>query len=203
MSNNFNLIGMFPVPAIKISFKHHYKYNFQEVPKLDNRPEGWVIPVNSSFPGITDDDKLVSPQVRDNLKRDLCENIVEVFQQLNIPTNIEFLQFWYNIYHEHQGQEEHTHLPEVGTKLPFWSGIYYNKNASPTTFKRSDYAYRTHKFPGHDKSALAECLCESFSPYVKDGDILLFPPYLEHSVKTEPIHKDRMRLTFSFNIDLI
>lgn len=202
MSNNFNLIGMFPVPAIKIAFKHHHKYNFPEVAERDNRPEGWTTPLNTSFPGIADNDALVSPQVRDSLLRDLHESITEVFQQLNIPTNIKFFELWYNIYHEHQGQEYHSHFPNVGINVPFWSGIYYNKNASPTTFRRSDYAYRTQKFHEYGKSALAECLCETFSPNVSNGDIILFPPYLEHSVKTEPKHKDKMRLTFSFNIDV-
>lgn len=199
----FNLIGMFPVPVIKIKFKHHYKYNFPDVEKRDNRPEGWVVPVNSSFPGITDDDTLVPSHVRDSLKKDLYENITEVFRQLNIPTNIEFLQLWYNIYHEGQGQEAHTHLPGAGTKLPFWSGVYYNKNASPTSFKRSDNMYKTQSFPDFINSALAECLCSEFSPNVEDGDIILFPPYLEHYVKEQPSSNNKMRLTFSFNIDLV
>jgi len=199
----FKLIGMFPVPIVKIQFKYHHKYNFPEVEKMDRRPEGWTVPLNTSFPAIGDNDPLVPVVVRDTLKKDLKESIVEVLQQLNAPTNIEFLQLWYNIYHEGQGQEEHTHLPFVGTKLPFWSGIYYNKNASQTTFKRSDYAYRTQRFAGSENSALAECLCETFSPNVEDGDIILFPPYLEHFVKTTETCRDKMRLTFSFNIDLV
>ena len=58
------------------------------------------------------------------------------------------------------------------------------------------------KFNGYEKSALANCLTGSFCPNVEDGDILLFPPYLEHSVQSEPQHKSKMRMTFCFNIDL-
>ena len=40
------------------------------------------------------------------------------------------------------------------------------------------------------------------SPPVEDGDILLFPPHLEHSVQSKPENKNKMRMTFSFNIGI-
>ena len=203
MSNNFEMIGLFPVPLFKIKFKDHYKYNFPEVEKMDRKPDGWIESLNSSFPNIPDNDSIVPSYLRDNLKRDLKSSIVEVFQPLNIPTNIEFLQLWYNIYHDNQGQEKHDHVSQVGQTVPFWSGIYYNKNASPTEFfKCNSTITDTQKFDGYRESALASCLAKSVSPDVKDGDILLFPPYLKHSVKSKPQHKNEMRMTFSFNITL-
>ena len=81
-------------------------------------------------------------------------------------------------------------------------GIYYNKNATPTVFHRGDKIYKTQLFNGSESTSLAPCLCASFSPSVEDGDILLFPPYLEHSVESQPQHKNNMRMTFSFNIAL-
>ena len=200
MSNNFELIGLFPIPVIKIKFEDHYKYNFPEVEKKDNKPDDWNCSVYTTFPNIQDDDPIVSPSVRDSLMSDLTDTFVKVFLELNIPNKISMHDFWYNIYHDNQGQEQHAHLPEVGGTLPFWSGIYYNKNPSPTNFIRSDITYRTHLFPGYDKTALASPLAAEFSPDVEDGDILLFPPYLLHSVKSLPKHKNKMRMTFSFNI---
>jgi len=155
MSLNYNLIGLFPTPIIKIEFKDHYKYNFPEVQRKDNRPEGWIVPLNTSFPSIGDDDLIVPPSVRDSLKKDLIDTFVEVFLQLKIPTDIDIFQIWYNIYHEHQGQEPHRHLPMVGGITPFWSGIYYNKNASPTQFYRDDKFCQMQLFPGYEKSEMA------------------------------------------------
>ena len=203
MSNNFEMIGLFPVPLLKIKFNHHYKYNFPEVEKKDQKPEGWVDSVHTTFPNIREDDDVVPSYLRDNLRRDLKTSIVNVFQQLNLPINIDFPQFWYNIYHDNQGQEKHCHLSLVGEPVLFWSGIYYNKNASPTEFFRSDTPYQTQRFDGYQKSALAPCLANSYSQSVEDGDIILFPPYLEHSIQSKPEHQDRMRMTFSFNIHLI
>ena len=200
---NYEMLGLFPVPLIVIKFKDHHKYDFPEVEKKDNKPYNWVDSVNTSFPNIKDDDPVISPVVRDNLKKDLKDSIVEVFRQLNFPTNIDFLELWYNIYHDNQGQEKHDHSSHVGQTVPFWSGIYYNKNASPTEFfKCNSTITDTQKFDGYRESALASCLAKSVSPDAKDGDILLFPPYLKHSVKSKPQHKNEMRMTFSFNITL-
>ena len=65
-----------------------------------------------------------------------------------------------------------------------------------------DKIYKRQLFNGSESTSLAPCLCASFSPSVEDGDILLFPPYLEHSVESQPQHKNNMRMTFSFNIAL-
>ena len=202
MSNNFEMIGLFPVPLLKIKFKDHHKYNFPEVEKRDQKPERWVKSLHTTFPSIPDDDLIVSSFVRDSLKKDLYDSIVETFEQLNIPTNIEFLQLWYNIYHDNQGQEKHTHLSGVGEPVLFWSGIYYNRNASPTKFINQNFMVNTQKFSGFEKTPLAACLADSYNPPVEDGDIILFPPYLEHSVASTPEHKNKMRMTFSFNIGL-
>ena len=202
MSKNFEMIVLFPVPLLKIKFKHHYKYNFPEVEKKDQKPNGWVDSVHTTFDNISDDDSLVPPIVRDSLKRDLKSSIVEVFQQLNLPINIEFLQLWYNIYHDNQGQEKHNHFSQVGQPVPFWSGIYYNKNASPTTFFNNNFMIKTQEFDGFRETDLSSCLADACHFPVEDGDIVLFPPYLEHSVESKPVHKNSMRMTFSFNITI-
>ena len=203
MSRNFELIGLFPIPLLKIEFKNHYKYNFSEVEKRDEKPDDWISSVHTSFPGISNDDPIVSSSVRDSLESDLKNCIGEVFKEIGLPTTIKFTNMWYNIYHENQGQEPHRHLPMVGGIMPFWSGIYYNKNASPTKFIRDDKLFITQLFEGYENSEMAFPLSTDFSPKVKDGDILLFPPHLEHLVESKPHHKDKMRMTFSFNINLI
>jgi len=202
MSNNCEMIGLFPVPVLKIKFKDHYKYNFPEVEKKDQKPDAWVDSVHTTFPNILDDDLIVPCMVRDSLIGDLKDSIRDVFREINLPTNIEFPQLWYNIYHDNQGQERHHHLSGVGQPVPFWAAIYYNKNASPTKFFNSNSISATQRWEGYVGSPLEVCLAEYCSPFVEEGDIILFPPYIEHSVQSEPQHKDKMRMTFSFNITL-
>ena len=202
MYKNYNLIGIFQTPIIKIKFKDHYKYNFPEVEKRDNKPDSWKDSVDTSFPFIESDDPVVSPTVKKNLMADIKTSIVELFEELNMPTNIDFTQFWYNIYHDNQGQEKHNHLSWIGSQNLFWCGIYYNKNASPTTFYRDGGYYQLQRWPDYMDSSMAAVLSAEYLPFVEDGDIILFPPYLEHSAKSEQKPKDDMRMTFSFNIDV-
>jgi hypothetical protein len=200
--NNHKVINLFPVPIIQISFDRHDEYHFEDVEKSVKLPEGWKVPVNSSFPKILDDDTFISPIIRDCLIIDLTKCIKNTFDELNIPSNIFIDGFWYNIYHDNQGQEEHDHLADVGIPNAFWSGIYYNKNASSTIFTRSDNMYKTQLFEGYETSGLWEAFDKTYHTEANDGDIVLFPPYLEHYVKSEDRHKNNMRLTFTFNVGL-
>ena len=202
MSKNFETLGLFSIPIIKIKFKDHYKYNFPEVEKKDKKPDNWTRSVNTTFPFIEDDDLIVPPIVRDSLMKDLKDAIVDVFREINLPTNIDFMTLWYNIYHDNQGQEKHNHFSQVGQPVPFWSGIYYNKNASPTTFFNNNFMIKTQEFDGFEETDLSSCLAEACFFPVEDGDIILFPPYLPHGVESTPAHQNKMRMTFSFNITI-
>lgn len=200
---DFDLLGAFYVPFIKIKFSNHKKYNFPKfIEKKDWRPNNWKIPVHTTFPNIPDNNQFISNKQKNDLKNDLIIDIKKVFSEINIPSDIYFPNFWYNIYHENQGQEPHNHLSGVGEKLAYWSGIYYYQNSSPTVFTRSDYLYKTQEFFGYENSGLSDFFNETFYPSINDGDIILFPPYLEHHVPIQNRTEKTMRVTFSFNIGL-
>ena len=200
---NFDLLAAFYVPFIKIKFSNHKKYDFPKfIEKKDWKPNDWKVPVHTTFPNIPDNNEFISTEEKNNLKNDLIIDIKNVFSEINIPNDIYFPNFWYNIYHDNQGQEPHNHLSAVGERIAYWSGIYYYQNSSPTIFIRSDYLYKTQEFPGYQNSGLSSFFNETFYPYIEDGDIVLFPPYLEHYVESEERHKEKMRVTFSFNIGL-
>ena len=196
-----NHLSVFSVPIMGFMFSKHAEYDFTDPGKIENTPQGWQWPVNSSYPNIQDDDPLVTPKVRDRLKKDLMTDIVSLLYDYGIPDKVTFDQFWYNSYHSGQGQEPHTHIYGCNSREPYWCGIYYNKNASPTRFYRPDNNNKFHSFPynsSNPKSQLfQEYLAAYIEPQVQDGFVLLFPPYLRHSVTHSD---DKMRLTFSFNL---
>ena len=193
-------IGLFPLPVLKFKFSKHHEYLFNELEKKSNKPEGWIRDINSSFPNILDNDSIIPPNFRNKLKKEILNEIKKTFYNLKIPNNIDYQCFWYNIYHLKQGQERHCHLNSIDKKFPYWSGIYYNKNSSPTVFHRPDIGFRTQVFPGHEYSRLKECYYSHQEIDVSDGDIILFPPYLDHEVPERIDNKTR--ITFSFNIIL-
>ena len=146
---------------------------------------------------IKDSDSIVSLDVRNNLIKDLYEEMAQVFKEEKMCYNFTIKDFWYNIYHDDQGQEPHTHLG--GCKSPVWCGIYYNKGTTPTTFIRPDVNNKMHEF-AHQSEFFTNYFAELISPNVSDGVVLLFPPYLKHYV--QPSTSDSMRMTFSFNLDI-
>ena len=188
---------VFYVPIFTFRFDKHKDYNFSNIEKIDRRPKGWATPVNSTFPAIPDNDTLVSPEIRDNLMKDLKGQIGKLFFQHNIPDKFNFIDFWYNVYHEDQGQEPHVHLTGSMEITPYWCGIYYNKGTTPTTFFRPDYNNRIHQFP-FNTGEFTEYFADYLRPNLQDGDVILFPPYLKHCVDLTT--SANMRLTFSFNL---
>lgn len=192
------LKSLFATPLIKFKFSKHHLYNFPEVEKKERIPPGWIKSLNSSF-GDEDGDNFLSSSKRKKLITDITEDLIIVFQSLEIEPNIEIKQLWYNIYHDNQGQEMHDHLSSCIEKLPIFSGIYYNKNPSPTCFDRIDRYHKLSTIPGIETSKLEDYYCDSETPHVTAGDIILFPPWIPHSVDTG--NSKKMRLTFAFNID--
>ena len=191
---------VFYVPIFTFRFEKHDTYDFSDIAKqgkIDSRPKGWTTPVNSSFPNISDNDRLISPDVRDSLIKDLSEQMKRLFISNGIPDKFVVHNFWYNVYHDYQGQEPHTHLTGCMEQTPYWCGIYYNKGATPTTFFRPDSNNRVHQFP-YKSENFREYFADSLQPNLHDGDVILFPPYLMHCVDLQT--SANMRLTFSFNL---
>lgn len=198
----YKLHKLFSTPLFHFRFSKHEKYFFEDIKKHERIPPGWKCSVNSSYPSISKNDSFIDKKKVKSLKEELLFEIKEMFKLSNIPTNISFEDmFWYNVYHENQGQERHNHLNSYPIRN-FWSGIYYNKNSSPTTFYPTSLLHRTNRFDGYEHSILNDCFYDYANIDVNDGDVILFPPYLEHEVILDKniSNKEKMRLTFSFNI---
>ena len=193
--------GAFSVPFVTFKFSKHTEYDFKPIEKSVRKPDEWHMPLNTSYPNIEDDDPYIKPNVRDRLKRDLQEDLVDVMKDLGIMPLFKMKDFWYNIYHDNQGQEVHDHLSDCTSKNPTWSVIYYYRNAPGTVFIRNDDWYRTQEFPMWRNSMLAECYMPSYIPDLTDGDVIMFPPYIKHMVRYSD--NPDFRLTFATNLTLL
>ena len=196
------LKSLFPVPFIKFKFTKHHLYNFPEVKKSVNKPEGWIKPLNTSF-GKTCGDDFFNDNQRLQMISHLEKDIDEAFKILDIPSEFNISQLWYNIYHDNQGQEPHDHIPGPMDKVPYWCGIYYNKGNVPTTFVKPYHYHRTNRheeFQSPD-SVMFKYFCDINQPEIEPGDIILFPPWIEHYIETGNANKTDMRLTFAFNLE--
>lgn len=201
---NHSIIEIFPTPIIKIKFKYHKKYKFKDISKKERYPDGWKVPLNTTFPNIIESDDFITLETINSLKKDIGKCMDKVFKDLNLPLDYTFYNFWYNIYHISQGQEPHNHIPLDVLRLEklYWSGIYYAKNCTPTSFFTPSSFGEQFNFIGAKNSKLKKFYTHQISLKVSDGDIVLFPSYLLHSVPE--VEKEKpMRLTFAFNLELI
>lgn len=192
------LKSLFATPLIRFKFSKHHLYNFPDIPKKHKKPDGWVRSLNSSF-GETEGDSFFPLDTKNKLTQDIIDDLKVVFESLDLPTNIHISDndIWYNVYHDEQGQEKHDHICSCVKINSFWCGVYYNKNPSPTTFYNNQRYHKLTYVPEIDNSKLSNFFSDQFEPEVEPGDIILFPPWLEHSV--EP-NNHNMRLTFAFNL---
>ena len=194
-------VPLFATPLIVTKYNDHEKFKFDSFEKTDRRPEFWTNPVNTSFPSVEKDDPYISQEKSNEIKNSITEHIQDVFECYNMPTDINLTQFWYNAYYEGQSQELHNHLAPNNLN-PFWSGIYFAKNCfdGQLNFSRNEYSLRTQQPYDWRKSAIADYYSDFWQASIPDGYICLFPPHLDHKVTVGEENRDKMRLSFSFNI---
>jgi len=117
------------------------------------------------------------------------------------PVEFEFEDIWLNVYSKGEFQEQHTHLtPEIFTRRPHFSCIHYLKFDSevhepvifvdPIEEKRYNTIEMDSNYYNNGR----------WSPYVREGDLLMFPPYLSHYVSKSDPTPNNPRISISFNI---
>jgi len=130
------------------------------------------------------------------------ENFVSE-QNLNLFNHNYWIQNpWYNYYVKHSNQEIHSHIKLTGNYFPLFSGVHFlklNKDHSRLSFynpNQLSILYNDSNFFKNNIKSSFSCII--FEPDIKQGDIIIFPSFLEHAVFPQKI--DDPRITISFNI---
>ena len=94
---------------------------------------------------------------------------------------------WLNVYEKQNWQEKHIHPPFQ------WSGVYF------VHFDPNEHNPTTFHHPSETLLATAGITTgTTFTPQVQEGDMIIFPSWLEHSVLMNKSSK--IRSTISFNL---
>ena len=129
------------------------------------------------------------------------------FKEISLFTAAFNIDMWYNAYSEGQYQEWHDH---AGGKGDF-SAIHFLKydpnEHSPTIFRnpieksRLFSSQRNKQRLKSEDNIVNPVYNRIHTPDIKEGDLLIFPSWLEHTV---PANKsNNLRMTVSFNIELL
>ena len=121
---------------------------------------------------------------------------------------IEIDELWFNYYIDGEYQEGHTHIDSASDirrkfepTTPTFSCVHFlcydEQVHNPLTFKDPMSMTRSHsfEFASHEYSDLHK-------PDISEGDVIMFPSYLEHEVKAGKPTPNNPRITISFNLKL-
>ena len=119
------------------------------------------------------------------------------------PTKVNVLDMWFNYYSDGEYQEVHTHVqPDMFALRPHFSCIHYLKFDpevhQPVVFNDPIGILRQTNSIELDSNNYDN----KYEPQLREGSIIMFPPYLEHYVpKSEPT-PNNPRISVAFNIIL-
>tara|TARA_B100001250_G_scaffold27281_1_gene22511 strand:+ start:1219 stop:1791 length:573 start_codon:yes stop_codon:yes gene_type:complete len=179
---------IFPVRIFRYQLKSHFdlkkKYlqdmidSYQEC-RYD-KPDGWLCDkISTSF----NQNKQIIKEVPDEYAKIIDELMDDEWEGK--------FDFWHSVYKDGESQEVHHHLPAM------WSGIHflnYNKEEhhAPIFWDPG----RLAKSFNHIGTAL-----DKFIPEVNEGDLIVFPSYLEHCVPAGYYNDYRVTIAVNLRIN--
>ena len=200
---------IFPVSYYHGKVENNDRLKGQLLPHINSKkdrlfvPEGWT---TTKIITSIDDDR-VNEFLFDC--KELKEQYIDVIESFcDDKYIIEIDEIWFNYYIDGEYQEQHNHLDsamDVRTKgekrACTFSCIHflcYDKEVhNPVVFKDPISIIRSHSFEfashKHD---------DGHKPDINEGDMIMFPSYLEHEVKAGRPTPDNPRITISFNLKL-
>ena len=158
-----------------------------------NQPQKWSCNVHTSH-GMHDE-KLFS------LKETYEKGIIPFFEEVRMPTvEADISEIWFNAYGKGQWQENHHHHgcnPNL-----YFSAVHflkYDKSIHPAFVMNNMNRILVSPYSIGRKTLLDYWnLNEEID--VEEGDLLIFPTFMEHQVNVQ--ETDDLRVTVSFNIEV-
>ena len=103
--------------------------------------------------------------------------------------NMILTDMWLNCYKSQNWQEKHIHSPGQ------WSGVYY-VHFDPNEHKATNFYH-----PCETLLATAGITSNTLVPWVQEGDMIIFPSWLEHAAPMNRSSKMRSTISFNFFIE--
>ena len=168
------------------------------LPELDP-PEDWATDnLKTSFEGEPKGKEVLVGKNNVLLKKYYSDAISEIFDKEITWEIVD--DIWYNYYEKGSYQELHEHIADPFQKIHFSCIHYlsYDRGIhTPAEFQDPISAIRAHSLT-LDKDFVGDF----YIPQVKEGDLIMFPTYLQHRVLPQKL-SDIPRITLSFNFRLL
>jgi hypothetical protein len=176
-----NQVQIFPVTYFKALIEDNETVKNILVPKImeDSKdleiPEGWLTnKLMTSFMGEKPGKEIFFGQDRtyQSLLETRYANCLDSFFG-DATYQIAIDEIWYNCYVDGEFQESHDHLsPQIGNNIT----AHFSWNLNSIEYEQIHY------------------------PDINEGDFIMFPSYLTHSVEPSPPTPDYPRITIAMNV---
>jgi len=190
MEKNFKLelIQLFPTPLLSIKYEENFDEELKFIKNIDykriNGDQTEYFNIQSSDTFLLDKKDLLNIRV-------FIEKSLEIYckEVYHYSSKLIITQSWAN--KSGKGQKHHSHIHPNSIV----SGVFYfqmDENLPPIQFKRDasdNLSLDIDKFNNFNSS--------TFILPVKNGELIIFPSTLEHSVP--PNTSDKERISLSFN----
>ena len=194
-------IDLFPVSYYKGTVENNDRLKELILPivekTIDNLevPEGWLTTnIKTSF----DDETISNELARCNeVKRQYFNVIKEFFDD---KFRLEIDDLWYNSYANGEYQEAHNHCGDALCPTHFACVHFLSYN--PKIHSELAFIDPIETLRHLSINMRSEGYESRYVPPVKEGDLVMFPAYLKHEVKSSPPTPDDPRITVSFNITI-
>ena len=200
---------IFPVSYYQGQVENNDRLKQQLLPDINIKKNKVQVP-----PGWTTT-KIITSINSDKVNKFLYDNEELSKQYLDVIESfcdddyiIEIDEIWFNYYIDGEYQEQHNHIDSaqdqrrrIDKLTPTFSCVHflcYDKEVhNPLTFKDPMSMTRSHsfEFASHEHEDI-------HAPNISEGDIIMFPSYLEHEVKAGKPTPNNPRITISFNLKL-
>ena len=140
------------------------------------------------------------------MDRFLCSYCFKVLQKAGFNQNKKWatdIDLWYNVGIKGSSQEEHDHMG--GFPGCQYSAIHFliydDVEHEPTRFYNPiHHTFLRNMQPTSGDDTPTDWQYAHFTPEVKEGDLLIFPSYLHHSVPYQ--RSDKIRATVALNLTI-
>ena len=162
-------------------------------------PDGWLTDkLFTSFGADEINQSLFS--LDNNFHKIYREYVGRMFDK---PVNLSLGDIWFNYYINGEYQEVHTHVAQNSlggnTQYSCIHFISYDDELhQPVKFVDPNESLRCLSF-----SMNSENYDSQYAPKIREGDLIMFPSYLQHFVPPSDPTPNKPRITVSMNIEII
>lgn len=197
--------SLFPVSIFHTNIRENNSLKERYLPRiLDNYgkrsidiPSGWDTGnVYTSF----DNDGINQSIFDEVIVRTYFEYIKKFFDK---EVEFDIVDLWFNCYENGEYQEQHNHLNYdiFNSTVAHFACIHYLR-FDPKVHQSAVFVDPINELRFNTLEMTSNHYVSKYVPQVNEGDIIMFPNYLEHFVKQTPPTEGNPRVTISFNISV-